>query len=298
MQNNLLKQDRITFANLANGEATIIFVEATNTVAKAAAIHNTSPVATAALGRALIATSILGARLKDDKALVSVSIKGGGPIGTITTVSNGHTVKGSLINPHVEVPNREDGKLNVGAAVGKDGNITVVKDLNMKSPYVGQTELISGELAEDFAYYFAVSEQQPCLISLGVLVNGDNVLSAGGVMVAPMPGCTEETLQNLEIRSMMMADISRELTYDPAEQLIERWFDGMHPEILHSQPLDYICDCSRYKMEAALLSLGRAELQSILEDEQDGAELICHFCHTKHFFSDADIAALLAKKDE
>ncbi len=293
MINPILKQDRITFASLENGEASIIFIEATNTVAKAAAIHQTTAVCTAALGRTLIATAMVAARIKDDNASVTVSVNGGGPIGKITAVSNGKDVKATLGVNRLDIPLREDGKLNVGAAVGKDGFLTVVKDLQMKTPYVGQTELISGELGEDFAYYFATSEQQPCLVSLGVLTHEETVLSAGGIMIAPMPGCSEKTLQNLEMRAMFCADISRELTFDPAEDLIHRWFEGMHPEILESQPLHYHCNCSRYKMESALISLGQKELQGILDDEQEGAELVCHFCHKKYQFTDDDIRKLM-----
>lgn len=297
MNNPLQNQDKITFASLENGEASILFIEATHTVAEAARIHQTSPVCTAALGRTLIAAAMVAARIKDDRASVTVSINGGGPIGKLTAVSDGKTVKGTLGANRLELPLREDGKLNVGAAVGKDGFLTVVKDLRMKTPYVGQTELISGELAEDFAYYFATSEQQPCLVSLGVLVSGDTVLSAGGVMIAPMPGCSEKTIENLEMRSMFCADISRELSYDPAAVLIEKWFEGMQPQILDTQPLEYRCNCSRYKMEAALLSLGKKELQGILEDEQEGAELVCHFCHKKYHFSDADIRGLMQREE-
>lgn len=295
MNNPILRQDRIIFASLMGDEVSIIFVEATHTVAKAAGIHHTSPVCTSALGRTIIATAMIAARIKDDKSSVTVTVNGGGPIGQITAVSNGKEVKGLVGQPKLDLPSRPDGKLNVGAAVGNQGYISVVKDLQMKNPYIGQTELINGELGEDFSYYFAKSEQQPCLLSLGVLVHEDTVLSAGGILIMPMPGCSEETLEKLEMRAMLPSDISRELTFEPAEDLIERWFGDMEPHILESQPLSYTCNCSREKMEKALLSLGEKELRSILADEQEGAELVCHFCHNKYQFSDADIENLIEK---
>lgn len=295
MEYNIIKNDRMIFANLENGEASIIFVEATNTVAKAAEIHNTTPVCTAALGRTLMASLMLGARIKDEKSSVTITVNGGGPIGKISSISNGKTVKGTLGVPNIILPTRSDGKLDVAAVVGKTGNITVVKDLNMKAPYIGQTEMISGEIAEDFAYYLAKSEQQPSIVSLGVLTSGDSVLSAGGAMIMAMPGCSEKTIENLEVRSMFLSDISKELCYEPAEDLIKRWFDGMNPEIISTRPIEYKCNCSRSRMESALISLGKKELQEILEEDEDKVEMQCHFCHKKHTFTNDDIKTLLAK---
>lgn len=298
MEFNIIKQDRIIFASLENGEASIIFVEATNTVTKAAQIHNTTPVCTAALGRTLMATLMLGARIKDENSSVTVTVNGGGPIGKITCVSDGNTVKGTLSVPNIILPARSDGKLDVAAVVGKNGNITVVKDLNMKTPYIGQTDMISGEIAEDFAYYLAKSEQQPSIISLGVLTSGDAVLSAGGTMIMAMPGCSEKTIENLELRSMLLSDISKELCYESAESLINKWFEGMNPEIISTRPIEYKCNCSRSRMESALISLGKKELQEILDDDEESVEMQCHFCHKKHIFSKEDIKNLLQKAVE
>lgn len=172
--------------------------------------------------------------------------------------------------------------------------MTVIKDLRMREPYIGTIELVSGELGMDFAQYFTVSEQQPSLVSLGVLVSGDVVLKAGGLLVQPMPGCEEETLQQLELRSPMFADISREMTIVEKEQLLEDWFRGMKPEVLERTPLRYHCGCSRKRMEKALISLGRKELQTII-DEDTGAELGCHFCHQKYQFTTEELKALLEK---
>ncbi len=286
-------EDRIVHATIADGQAAVLIIDAKNTVAKAAAIHNTSPVCTAAFGRTLIATAMLGARLKGDKSSVTVTVAGGGPIGKITAVSNGKNVKGYVSVPNIIIPNRTDGKLDVAAVVGTDGLITVVKDMGMKAPYIGQTEIVSGELGEDFALYFMKSEQQPSIVSLGVLVSGEHVLSAGGVLVAPLPGCSDEVLDSLDVRAMLMSDISHDLLENDAETLIENWFGGLDPKIVGESPLDYVCDCSKERMEKALISLGKKELQDIADDDQDGVEMICHFCHKKHFFNNEEILHLI-----
>ncbi|NMD37922.1 MAG: Hsp33 family molecular chaperone HslO [Christensenellaceae bacterium] len=289
------KEDRIVHATIADGQASILIIEAKNTIAKAASIHNTSPVCTAAFGRTLIATAMLGVRLKSDKSSVTVTVDGGGPIGKITAVSNGKTLKGYLSVPNIIVPNRTDGKLDVAAVVGTDGLITVVKDMGMKAPYIGQTEMVSGEIGEDFALYFMKSEQQPSIVSLGVLVSGDHVLSAGGVLVAPLPGCSDEVLDALEVRTMLMSDISHDLLDNDGETLIEKWFGGLDPIILGVSPLDYVCDCSKERMEKALISLGKKELQEIADDDQEGVEMICHFCHKNHYFNNEEILQLIKK---
>ena len=171
--------------------------------------------------------------------------------------------------------------------------MTVVRDLGMKSPYVGQTELLSGEIAEDFAAYYVQSEQKPTLQSLGVLVNGEVVLSAGGVLLQPMPDCPDEIISELELRSPLMADISRELCYDPMTTLMEKWFDGLKPVVLETQDWQYRCSCSRRRMEKSLIAMGREELTRMIQDEQEGAELTCHFCKKTERFTQEDLARLL-----
>lgn len=286
-------QDRITHVSIAEGEVTALVIEAIKTVSQAQRIHGTSPVATAALGRTLIGTAMIGSRLKGDNASVTVSVNGGGPIGKITTVAQGTKVKGYVSHPGVNVEQRPDGKLNVGAAVGHDGALTVVKDLGLKSPYVGQTELISGELGEDFAQYFMQSEQQPSIVSLGVLVNGSNVLSAGGILVTPMPGCPQEIINQLEIRTMMMADISHDLLMNNIEDNLNNWFGGMNPKILATESLEYKCNCSRERMEKAIIALGEIEMRDMINTEEKGIEMTCHFCGRIHNFSKQDLVSLL-----
>ena len=171
--------------------------------------------------------------------------------------------------------------------------MSVVRDMGMKSPYVGQVPLVSGEIAEDFANYYVVSEQTPTLQSLGVLVSGEVVLSAGGVLLQPMPGCTDEIISQLELRSPLMADVSRELCHEPMEALMGKWFEGLRPVVLARTPLCYRCNCSRSRMEKALIAMGREELGRMIQDEQDGAELTCHFCKKTERFTQQDLLRLL-----
>ena len=286
-------KDQMLHITLMDGMVRGLLMTGTTTVATAAAIHNTSPVATAALGRALMGTSMMGAMLKGDEASVTVTIDGGGPIGRIVCVADKQSVRGCVDVPNVQLPLRPDGKLAVGMAVGSDGRMSVVRDLGMKSPYVGQTALLSGEIAEDFATYYVQSEQKPTLQSLGVLVNGDVVLSAGGVLLQPMPGCPDEIISELELRSPLMADISRELCYDSMTALMEKWFDGLKPVVLETQDWQYRCPCSRERMEKSLIALGRDELTRMIQDEQEGAELTCHFCKKTERFTQQDLERLL-----
>ncbi len=286
--------DEMIRMTLADGQVRVMMCETTQMVQRAADIHHSTPVCTAAMGRLMTATSMLGVMMKGEDESVTVTLKGGGPMGTVCAVANHGDVKVYADDPQVELPLREDGKLNVGGAIGKDGTMTVIKDLGMREPYIGQIELVSGELGIDFANYFTVSEQSPSLVSLGVLVAGDAVLKAGGLLIQPLPGCSDEVIDQLELRSPMFADISREMTYAPKEELLEAWFRGMDPVALDRTPLRFHCACSRERMEKALISLGRSELQQII-DEDTGAELGCHFCHSQYAFSTAELKDLLAK---
>lgn len=286
--------DEMIRMTLMDGQVRVMMCETTQMVQRAADIHNATPVCTAAMGRLMTATSMLGVMMKGAEESVTVNLRGDGPMGTVVAVANHGDVKVCADDPQVQLPLRADGKLDVGGAIGHTGRMTVIKDLRMREPYIGTIELVSGELGMDFAQYFTVSEQQPSLVSLGVLVSGDVVLKAGGLLVQPMPGCEEETLQQLELRSPMFADISREMTIVEKEQLLEDWFRGMKPEVLERTPLRYHCGCSRERMEKALISLGRKELQTII-DEDTGAELGCHFCHQKYQFTTDELKTLLEK---
>ena len=288
----MTERDQMLQIDLNGGQVRVMLCETTGTVQRCADIHGTTPVCTAAMGRLITGTLMLGVMMKGEDESVTVSMKGDGPMGTLMAVADHGYVRACADNPRVDIPLRADGKLDVGGAVGHSGRMSVIKDLGLKKNYIGQCEIVSGEIAMDFANYFTVSEQQPSLVALGVLVNGNTVLKAGGLLIQPLPGCPDEVIDQLELRSPMFADISREMTYAPIEQLCEDWFRGMNPEILERTPLDYRCTCSRDRMEKALISLGRKDLQSLI-NEDEGAELVCHFCHSKFFFTTDELRMML-----
>lgn len=212
--------DEMLRLTLMNGQVRVMMCETTAMVQHAADLHHTTPVCTAALGRLMSGTAMLGVMMKGDNEYVNVTIKGGGPMGTIVAVADHGDVKVTCDHPQVELPLKENGKLDVGGAVGCAGRMTVMKSLGLREPYIGQCELVSGELGIDFANYFTISEQQPSLVALGVLVSGNAVLKAGGLLIQPLPGCEESTIEQLELRSPMFADLSREMTYAPKEELL------------------------------------------------------------------------------
>lgn len=286
--------DEMLHLSLCNGEARVLLCRTTNLTRKCADIHQPSSVALAAVSRMMTATLMLSTMLKEEDSSVTVTVDGGGPGGKITCVGRHNLVKATLQNPQLEMPLKADGHLDVGGYVGKQGRLTVIKDIGLKEPYIGQSQLVSGEIGEDFAQYFTVSEQQPSLVAVGALVHEGFCLSAGGVLVQPLPGCSEETLQQLEIRSMFFSAISREVADISLEELYTMWFDGLDPVLLGREELKFECDCSRDKMERALISLGKKELTDIIE--QDGqAELTCHFCRTTQHFDKQQLQTLLEK---
>ena len=285
-------RDEMLQIDLHGGLVRVMLCDTTKTVQRCADIHGSTPVCTAALGRLMTGTAMLGIMMKGEKESVTVTVKGDGPMGTLVAVADHGKIRACADDPKVELPLREDGKLDVGGAVGHNGRMSVIKDLALKKNYVGQCELVSGEIAMDFAQYFTLSEQQPSLVALGVLVSGGAVLKAGGLLIQPLPGCPDEIIDQLELRSPMFADISREMTFASIDQLCEDWFRGMEPRILERTPVSYTCSCSRERMEKALISLGNKDLQSLI-DENEGAELVCHFCHEKYFFSTDELREML-----
>lgn len=286
---------RLLRGTLRNGQVRVLMCDTTNMAELCRMTHEPSNVCAAALGRGISAAALLTASADDpDSTNLTMTVKGGGPAGALVVVAHGRRLKAYIDHPQVELPLKANGKLDVGGALGKDGMITVVRDLGMREPYVGQCELQSGEIGEDVAYYCVVSEQQPTLCALGVLVNEGRVISSGGVLVQPLPGCEEETLAELETRSMLFGDISAQLLAQPMEDFFKACFDGMEPETLDVEGLTYTCDCSRERMERALISIGQNDLQEIIDDDQ-GAELVCNFCHEKHQFTTEELKALLAQ---
>ena len=290
-------KDEMLQVDLCGGQVRVMLCDTTETVQKCADIHVCTPVCTAALGRLITGTAMLGIMMKGEKENVTVTIKGGGPMGTLMAIADHGKLRAYADDPQVDLPLREDGKLDVGGAVGREGRMSVIKDLGLKENYIGQSELVNGEIAMDFAQYFTLSEQQPSLVALGVLVSGNSVLKAGGLLIQPLPGCPDGIIDQLELRSPMFADISREMTFAPIEQLCEDWFRGMEPRILERTPISYTCTCSRERMERALISLGRGELQQMIDDGQ-GAEMVCHFCHAKHHFTTEQLQQLLKEAGE
>ena len=286
-----MSQDEMLQIDLCGGQVRVMLCETTHTVQRCADIHECTPVCTAALGRLMTGTLMLGIMMKGDDESVTVTLKGDGPMGTLVAVADHGCVRACADYCRVELPLREDGKLDVGSAVGHSGRMSVIKDLGLKKNYIGQCELVSGEIAVDFANYFTVSEQQPSLVALGVLTSGETVLKAGGLLIQPLPGCPDEIIDQLELRSPMFADISREMTFASIDQLCQDWFRGMEPRILERTPLKYRCTCSRNRMEKALISLGRKDLDSLIREDH-GAELVCHFCRKAYRFSEEELIQL------
>lgn len=286
--------DEMLHITLMDGQAKVLLCRTTLMARRAAEIHCPSSTALAAMSRTMTATAMLGVMMKDDNASVTVTVAGDGPLGKMTAVAHGGQVKISAAHPEADLPLKKDGHLDVGGLVGHHGRLTVIKDLGLKEPYIGQSQLVSGELGEDFAQYFTVSEQQPSLVALGCLVHEGYCLSAGGVLVQAMPGCSEELLEQLELRSVFFTAISREVADVALEDLATAWFDGLNMQILSREPVKYQCDCSRDKMEKALIALGRAELRQLI-DEDGGAELTCHFCRAAHRFTREQLEDLLAR---
>ncbi len=288
--------DQLIRAISQDGLIKVSAVSTRDLTERARQIHKTLPVATAALGRLLAAASMMGSALKEEAASITLQIKGGGPLGTLLAVSDHEGgVRGTVEHPAVDLPLREDGKLDVGTAVGNQGTLTVIRDLRMKEPYVGSVGLLWGEIAEDVALYFVESEQIPTACGLGVLVDRDqSVLSAGGYLVQMLPGAGEETAEQLEASLRAAKPVTELLRADPdPEALLRAALPGLELEILEKRPVEYRCDCSRERMERALISLGREELRAMIA-EQGGAELTCRFCDNVQTFSREDLEALLA----
>lgn len=285
-------QDGIYHISLLEGQARAILCESTAMVQRAMDTHRLSRIATAALGRTLTATAMMGSMLKGERESVSVQIKGGGPIGTVLTVAHGDlSVKGYVDNPDVDLP-RTGKKLPVGAAVGKDGRMTVVKDLGMREPYVGQVNLVSGEIAEDFAMYFTASEQTPSLVSLGVLVDDEHVEAAGGLIIQMLPGASEAAIASVENSTAMFSDISGTIKEYHLEGAVNQLLMHLQPKLLEARVPQYRCDCSRERIERVLLSLGAQEIEDMIR-EQHGAQVDCHFCLKRYKFSEEELGALL-----
>ena len=266
-------------------------------VERARNIHKLFPMATAALGRTLMGASLMGDMLKEEKGSLTLQIKGGGPLGTILAVSDHEgNVRGYVQNPQVELMEKSPGKLDVGAAVGLDGTLTVIKDIGLKEPYVGSIGLFSGEIAEDLAMYFVESEQIPTACALGVLVGLDqSVTAAGGYLIQLLPGAGEDMIERIEAGVRAMGSVSHALAGGlDGEGLLRAVLPGFQLEILEKHPVEYRCCCSRDRVSRALISIGRKDLTELIQ-EQGQAELTCQFCDQVYRFSRQELEQLLAE---
>ncbi len=289
------KADKIIKFLAYNGKVSVICANTTNLLEEARKTHDFSPVVTAAFGRILTITAIMAIEMKNSKDRLTVQIKGNGPIGSaVVTANNFPMLKGYVSEPKVDLPLNEFGKLDVSGAIGYEGYINVIKDIGLKKPYIGISPLVSGEIAEDFANYFVNSEQRQSAVALGVLVNKEGVKSAGGYLINPMPDATEEEISKIEKaifeagamskmldNNLSLEDIAKKITGDENVEIIEE----------NITPI-FKCDCSKEHMADGLATIGKEELEDIIE--KDGkAEILCHFCNKKYNFTREELEKIL-----
>ena len=286
--------DEIVRAVTADGFVKISAVTARDMVERARQIHGLSPTASAALGRTLCAASMLGELMKEDDASLTIRINGGGPIGSIIAVSDSDgCTRGYVTNPEADLPTRADGKLDVGGLVGRDGMLTLSRDLGLKEPYIGSVELVTGEIAEDLAQYMVESEQIPAAVGLGVLVDTDKCIkAAGGFIVQLMPGAPEELITKLEDNIFMMDQLTTVLDEDGIDAVIGQVLLGLDPQEAERRPVEYRCSCSRERVAQALRSCGEAELREMAAEGRD-VEVSCQFCDKVYSFTPGELLELV-----
>ena len=290
--------DKIIRATTADGFVKMAVITARDTVERARQIHDLSPTACAALGRTLCAASLLGQAMKEEKATLTIRVNGGGPIGSVVAVSDSEgNVRGYVENPGCELPLRADGKLNVGGAVGRDGMLTVSRDLGMREPYIGSVELVSGEIAEDLTAYLLESEQVPSACALGVLVDTDRTIrAAGGFIVQLMPGADEELIARLEDNILLMDQLTTVLDEDGTGAIFAQVLRGFDWHSVGEYPVEYRCYCSRERVEQALTVIDTSELQEIIDEAKD-ISVSCQFCDRTYSFSPAELIKLKTRDD-
>lgn len=282
--------DYLVKALAFDGQIRAYAVNSTGTVGEAQRRHYTWPVASAALGRTMTAGLMMGAMLKGDDKL-TIKIAGGGPLGPILVDSNARgEVRGYVTNPHVHFDLNEHGKLDVRRGVGTDGTLSVVKDIGMRDYFTGQVPLVSGELGEDFTYYFVTSEQVPSSVGVGVLVNPDNTIkAAGGFIIQLMPGTKDETITNIENRLKEIPPVSKLIDKGLSpEELLEELLGKENVKVLETSPVSFECNCSKERFHNALISLGSDELRDMIETDGQ-AEAHCHFCNEKYLFTKEEL---------
>lgn len=283
-------------ATAADGQIRAFAATTKEMVETAKNAHNTSPIATAALGRLMTAAAMMGSDLKGEGELLTLRIEGDGPIGGLLVTADGKgDVKGYAFNPDVMLPPNAQGKLDVGGSLGL-GVLSVIKDIGLKEPYVGQTQLITGEIAEDLTYYFATSEQVPSSVALGVLMNKDNtVRQAGGFIIQLLPGASDEIIDRLEAKLSGISSITSLLDAGKTpEEILKDILGEFGLEILKKMPVQFHCDCERSRVEKAIISIGRKEIQDMI-DEGKEIEVNCQFCNKHYKFSVDELGEMLKK---
>jgi len=289
--------DQIVRAMTGDGFVKAVAITSTGIVERARQIHKTLPTATAALGRVLSAVSMMGNMQKTEEGSVTLQFKGGGPLGTVLAVSDWQgNVRGYVQNPQISLMEKYRGKLDVGAAVGTDGTVTVIRDLRMKEPYIGSVPLVSGEIAEDVTEYFAQSEQTPTACALGVLVDTDqSVRCAGGYLIQLLPGAPEDIIERIEAGIAAAGSVTKMLDEGlDAAGMLKKVLEDFYVEILESTPVSYKCYCSRERVQSTLVSLGREDLLGIVRDRET-IHVDCQFCDTIYDFTPEDVAEILRK---
>lgn len=288
--------DYIIRATAANNQIRVFAATTRELVEHARIAHNTSPVATAALGRLLTAGSMMGSMMKGTDDLLTLQINCNGPIKGLTVTADANSnVKGYVYNPEVMLPPSDKGKLDVGKALDS-GILKVIKDMGLKEPYVGQTELVTGEIAEDLTYYFANSEQVPSAVALGVLMNKDNtVKQAGGFIIQLMPFADDEVIDKLEKKISEISSITQLLDrHETPEIILEHILGDFGLEILDTIPTQFYCNCTKERVEKAIISIGKKDIQEIIEDNEP-IEVNCHFCNKNYQFTIEELRELLRK---
>ena len=292
--------DQLVRAMTKDGFVKAVAVTTKTLTERARQIHKTLPTATAALGRLLAAASMMGNMQKVDDGSITLQVKGGGPLGTLLAVSDAEgNIRGWVEHPQISLLEKYRGKLDVGAAVGSDGTLTVIRDLRMKDPYIGSVQLVSGEIAEDITQYFAQSEQTPTACALGVLIDTDqSVRAAGGYLVQLRPGAPDDGIDRLEagVQAAGAATAMLDGGLDAAGML-QKVLSGFEVEILETQPIEYRCYCTRRRVESTLISLGKDELEQVVRDGET-LHVDCQFCDHVYDFTPQDVAALLRTLEE
>lgn len=289
--------DKLIRATAQDGAIRIFGAITTELVGEAVKIHNCAPTAAAALGRMLTAGCLMGAMLKSEDEILTLQISGGGDAkGVVVTAYSNATVKGYIGNPDVDLPANNKGKLDVGGAIGTNGNLLIIRDMGLKEPYVGQVPIYTGEIGDDLAYYFTTSEQTPSAVGLGVLVNTDfSIKAAGGFIIQMMPGADELVADLITYRLEEIPSITELIEKGMSiEEILEFIFQDMNLKILESLEPKFKCDCTRERVEKALISIGRKDLEEIYSEGKK-EEIKCHFCNTSYVFSSVEIGELLEK---